>query len=111
MVLQEVLSNVMVIVILRYNGNYYQAQREITMLKNWMKQSHYDDLEPFVLIDDVSGRLRPLYEMSVGVSDTLMSGVNAMASMFNLSLSPEQVRACAGAKELEVRYCLPVAHA
>lgn len=79
-----------------------QAQQEMSVMQNWMTVSGYPDEEPFVMIDWVSGRLRPLYVLNI--SYNAESGENEMGagdgdSMFNptmldLVLSPQQKEAC-----------------
>ena len=79
---------------------YCQAQQEISMMQNWMAGCGYADEEPFVMIDWVSGRLRPLYVIDLpyhaesGVTDEYESSAVFVPSMLDLVLSPQQRTAC-----------------
>lgn len=67
-------------------------------MQNWMEASGYADEESFVMIDWVSGRLRPLY--TIDISYNAESGVVNdedkvfSPSMLHLALSPQQKQAC-----------------
>lgn len=78
--------------------DYVQAQQEMSVMQNWMIGSGYADEEPFVMIDWVSGRLRPLYFIDVSY-DSNSGEANEGDQIFNpsmldLVLSPQQKRAC-----------------
>jgi hypothetical protein len=70
----------------------------MSVMQNWMIGSGYADEEPFVMIDWVSGRLRPLYFIDVSY-DSNSGEANEGDKVFNpsmldLVLSPQQKRAC-----------------
>lgn len=82
----------------------------MSVMQNWMIGSGYADEEPFVMIDWVSGRLRPLYFIDVSY-DSNSGEANEGDKVFNpsmldLVLSPQQKRACdfALAANSQVRY-------
>jgi hypothetical protein len=79
-------------------------------MQNWMKGSGYPDQEPFVMIDWVSGRLRPLYNIDLnydtvsGLEVTKAAASSDDEAIFNptmldLVLSPQQREACQHALE------------
>lgn len=68
-------------------------------MKQWMSGSGDGDKEPFVMIDWVSGRLRPLYILNIlydAKSGENVDDVDAVfnPSMLDLVLSPGQKEAC-----------------
>lgn len=68
-------------------------------MQNWMEASGYADEEPFVMIDWVSGRLRPLYTINISYdagSGEVDEDENKVfnPSMLHLVLSPQQKQAC-----------------
>jgi hypothetical protein len=68
-------------------------------MQNWMEASGYADEEPFVMIDWVSGRLRPLYIINISYdagSGEVEEDENKVfsPSMLHLVLSPQQKQAC-----------------
>lgn len=85
------------------------------MMQNWMAGCGYIDEEPFVMIDCLSGRLRPLYvidfryhsesgvgggvdnEGGDGDGDGDQSSDVFVPSMLDLVLSPQQRNACENA--------------
>ena len=76
---------------------------------NWMKACGYADEEPFVMIDCMSGRLKPLYVVDFryhsgsgvtggdGDEDGDESQSVFVPSMLDLVLSPQQRNACENA--------------
>lgn len=79
------------------------------MMQNWMASCGYADEEPFVMIDCLSGRLRPLYVIDFkyhsgsgvaggdGDGDEDESQNVFVPSMLDLVLSPQQRNACENA--------------
>ena len=70
----------------------------MSVMQNWMEASGYADEEPFVMIDWVSGRLRPLYIINISY-DAESGEVDDENKVFNpsmlhLVLSPQQKQAC-----------------
>ena len=71
----------------------------MSVMQNWMVGSGYADEEPFVMIDWVSGRLRPLYFIDVSYDSNSGEADDDGDKIFNpsmldLVLSPQQKRAC-----------------
>lgn len=75
------------------------------VMLNWMASSGYADEEPFVMIDWVSGRLRPLYSLDISYNSESGEGVKTSPgtgtctgvfdpTMLDLVLSPQQKIAC-----------------
>ena len=71
----------------------------MSIMKQWMSGSGDGDNEPFVMIDWVSGRLRPLYMLNIHYDAKSGENVDYDAAVFNptmldLVLSPGQKEAC-----------------
>lgn len=47
------------------------------VMHHWMRTKGLASEEPFVLVDIVSGRLRPLYRISLEISDLLQMNIGA----------------------------------
>ena len=73
----------------------------MNVMVSWMQGSGYANDEPFVMIDWMSGRLRPLYCLDISYNAESGEGVNLAAggnvfnpTMLDLVLSPQQKMAC-----------------